>query len=367
MSEPLRVVVLGSTGSIGTQTLDVVRWRGWKVVGLAAGRNRALLAEQVRAFRPEVVYAAGGVPELPPGVRAAASAAEVAAWDADVVVAAIPGLAGLEPVRAAVRAGRRVALANKESMVAAGPLLQEEARKYGAAFVPVDSEHSALFQALAGERPEDVAELVLTASGGPFREGPEDLSGVTPEEALRHPRWSMGPKVTIDSATLMNKGLEVLEAHALFGTELERIKVVVHPQSYVHSLVRFVDGQIKAVLGPTDMRLAIQYALTYPERAPTPRAAEPLPPRLDFEPPDLQRFPALELAYRAGAQGGLAPTVLNAANEVAVEAFLSGRLGFTGIARVVESVLGKTPPDPLTWENLYAADAWARAEAEEQL
>lgn len=270
MSEPLRVVVLGSTGSIGTQTLDVVRWRGWKVVGLAAGRNRALLAEQVRAFRPEVVYAAGGVPELPPGVRAAASAAEVAAWDADVVVAAIPGLAGLEPVRAAVRAGRRVALANKESMVAAGPLLQEEARKYGAAFVPVDSEHSALFQALAGERPEDVAELVLTASGGPFREGPEDLSGVTPEEALRHPRWSMGPKVTIDSATLMNKGLEVLEAHALFGTELERIKVVVHPQSYVHSLVRFVDGQIKAVLGPTDMRLAIQYALTYPERAPTP-------------------------------------------------------------------------------------------------
>jgi len=367
MKHDLRVVVLGSTGSIGTQTLDVVRWRGWRVVGLAAGRNRALLAEQVRAFRPEVVYAAGGLPELPPGVRAAASAVEVAAWDADVVVAAIPGLAGLEPVRAAVRAGRRVALANKESMVAAGPLLQKEAREYGAEFVPVDSEHSALFQALLGEPPEAVAELILTASGGPFREGPEDLSRVTPEQALDHPRWSMGPKVTVDSATLMNKGLEVLEAHALFGVGLDRIKVVVHPQSYVHSMVRFVDGQIKALLGPTDMRLAIQYALSHPERAPTPLANAPLPERLEFAPPDRERFPALGLAYRAGSMGGLAPAVLNAANEVAVEAFLTGRLGFTGIARVVEDVLGKTPSDPLTWENLYAADAWARKEAEERL
>lgn len=367
MKSDLRVVILGSTGSIGTQALDVVRWRGWKVVGLAAGTNRALLAEQVRAFRPEVVYAAAGVPELPPGVRAAASAAEVAAWEADVVVAAIPGLAGLEPVRAAVRAGRRVALANKESMVAAGPLLQEEARRHGAAFVPVDSEHSALFQALEGERPEDVAELILTASGGPFRVGPGDLSGVTPEEALRHPRWSMGPKVTIDSATLMNKGLEVLEARALFGVDLERIKVVVHPQSYVHSLVRFTDGQLKAVLGPTDMRLAIQYALTYPERAPTPLAEEPLPPRLDFELPDTDRFPALELAYRAGRMGGVAPTVYNAAGEVAVQAFLDRRIPFTGMARIVEAVLGKTPDEPLTWENLYAADAWARREAEAML
>lgn len=367
MKQDLRVVVLGSTGSIGTQTLDVIRWRGWRVVGLAAGKNRELLVRQIREFKPEVVYAAAGLPELPPGLRAAATAAEVAAWEADVVVAAIPGLAGLEPVRAAVRAGRRVALANKESMVAAGPLLQEEARRYGAEFVPVDSEHSALFQAMLGEPAEAIAELILTASGGPFREGPEDLSQVTPEQALNHPRWSMGPKVTVDSATLMNKGLEVLEAHALFGVDLDRIKVLVHPQSYVHSLVRFVDGQLKALLGPTDMRLAIQYALSYPERAPSPLADAPLPGRLDFAPPDAERFPALGLAYRAGAMGGLAPAVLNAANEVAVEAFLAGRLGFTGIAKIVEHVLGKTPSEPLTWENLYAADAWARKEAEERI
>ena len=364
MNRTLRVVVLGSTGSIGTQTLDVARWRGWRVVGLAAGRNVGLLREQVREFGPEVVYGDAEPGELPQGVARAASAAEVAAWEADVVVAAIPGLAGLEPVRAAVRAGRRVALANKESMVAAGPLLQEEARRYGADFVPVDSEHSALFQVLLCERREDVAELILTASGGPFLREPEDLNEVTPAQALRHPRWSMGPKVTVDSATLMNKGLEVLEAQALFGFPLERVKVLVHPQSYVHGLVRYVDGQFKALLGPTDMRLAIQYALTYPERAPTPLAAEPFPARLDFEAPDLERFPALTLAYRAGERGGLAPVVLNAANEVGVAAFLEERLGFTGIARVVEAVLGRAPSDPLTWENLYAADAWARREAE---
>ncbi|HGY09429.1 MAG TPA: 1-deoxy-D-xylulose-5-phosphate reductoisomerase [Oceanithermus profundus] len=367
MTRNLRVVVLGSTGSIGTQTLEVVRWRGWRVVGLAAGRNTELLQQQVRAFHPQVVYAEADPGPLPEGVARAGSAAEVAAWDADVVVAAIPGLAGLEPVRAAVGAGRRVALANKESMVAAGPLLQEEAQKRGATFVPVDSEHSALFQALMGERRVDVAELILTASGGPFLREPADLDSVTPAQALRHPRWAMGPKVTVDSATLMNKGLEVLEAQALFGFPLERIKVLVHPQSYVHGLVRYVDGQIKALMGPTDMRLAIQYALTYPERAPTPLAGEPLPARLDFEAPDLERFPALALAFRAGEQGGLAPAVLNAANEVAVAAFLEERLGFTGIPKIVESVLARTPAEPLTWENLYAADAWARREAEAML
>ncbi|WP_293170075.1 1-deoxy-D-xylulose-5-phosphate reductoisomerase [Oceanithermus sp.] len=368
MNPPMRIVVLGSTGSIGTQTLDVARWRGWKVVGLVAGRRVERLHEQVAEFAPEAVYSTApretwtNLPAHP-----ATSAEEVAAWDADAVVAAIPGLAGLGPVRTAVRAGRRVALANKESMVAAGPLLWAEARAHGATFVPVDSEHSALFQALQGERPEDVAELILTASGGPFREGPRDLSEVTPEQALAHPRWNMGPKVTIDSATLMNKGLEVLEAHALFGVPLERIRVVVHPQSYVHSMVRFRDGQIKALLGPTDMRLAIQYALTHPGRAPSPLADAPLEPLLEFYPPDLERFPALRLAYAAGERGGTAPAVLNAANEVAVEAFLNRRIRFTDIARVVEQVLDKTPVEPLTWENLYAADAWARRAAEELL
>jgi len=367
MKDTLRVVVLGSTGSIGTQTLDVIRWQGWHVTGLAAGRNRDLLLEQIREFHPEVVYSEAKIEEHVDGVMLVDSAAEVAAWESDVVVAAIPGLAGLEPIRAAVRAGRRIALANKESMVAAGPLLREEAKQHGAEFIPVDSEHSALFQAMLGERPEDVHELILTASGGPFREAPEDLSSVSPEQALNHPRWNMGPKVTIDSATLMNKGLEVLEAHALFGVAIDKIKVVIHPQSYVHSLIRFVDGNLKALLGPTDMRLAIQYALTYPERAPTPLINEGIPPRLDFERPDVDRFPALELAYAAGKMGGIAPVVLNASNEIAVGAFLSGKIKFTDIPRLVKEVLDKAPSDPLTWDNLYSADAWARNEAEARL
>ncbi|WP_457630848.1 1-deoxy-D-xylulose-5-phosphate reductoisomerase [Oceanithermus sp.] len=362
-----RIVILGSTGSIGTQTLDVARWRGYQVVGLVAGGNLELLLEQVREFQPEVVYAAAALDpsQLPAGVQLVGSAAEVAAHRADAVVAAIPGLAGLEPVRAAVRAGRLVALANKESMVAAGDLLWREAREHGASFVPVDSEHSAIFQCLVGEPREGVAELILTASGGPFREGPADLSRVTPEQALAHPRWNMGPKVSIDSATLMNKGLEVLEARALFHVPLERIKVVIHPQSYVHSLVRFRDGQLKAQLGPTDMRLAIQYALSYPKRPPTPLASEPLPSVLNFEEPDSERFPALSLAYWAGRMGGVAPVVLNAANEVAVSAFLSGRIPFTSITRVVAKLLAEAPRLELTWDNLYQADAWARRRAGE--
>ena len=362
-----KIVVLGSTGSIGTQTLDVARWRGYRVVGLAAGRNTGLLLEQVREFKPELVYAADGLDaaSLPAATSLAGSASEVAALEADAVVAAIPGLAGLDPVRAAVRAGRLVALANKESMVAAGELLWREAREYGANFIPVDSEHSAIFQCLVGEPRENVAELILTASGGPFREGPADLSQVTPEQALAHPRWNMGPKVSIDSATLMNKGLEVLEAKALFGVGLEQIKVVIHPQSYVHSLVRFKDGQLKAQLGPTDMRLAIQYALSYPERPPTPLANEPLPAVLNFEEPDSERFPALSLAYRAGEIGGVAPVVLNAANEVAVEAFLAGKIPFTAITKIVARLLEEAPALELTWDNLYATDTWARARAEE--
>ena len=365
-----RVVVLGSTGSIGTQTLEVCRWRGYRVVGLVAGKNLDLLVQQIAEFQPEVVAAEEAVlPELRqrfPSLRIA-ELLEVAAWPAEVVVGAIPGLAGLPGVRIAVQQGRRVALANKESMVAAGPLLWQEAARSKAEILPVDSEHSAIFQCLLGEPFQGIAELILTASGGPFLHEPADLSGVTPQMALNHPRWRMGAKVTVDSSTLFNKGLEVLEAVQLFKVPIEKVKVQIHPQSYVHSMVRFQDGSIKAQLGPTDMRLAIQYALTYPERPPTPLRDAPIPERLDFYPPDTQRFPALALAYQAGRMGGLAPVVLNAADEIAVEAFLQGQIGYLEIPRVLEKVLQQTPDGPLTWENVYQADLEARRLARELL
>jgi len=365
-----RIVVLGSTGSIGTQTLEVCRWRGYRVVGLVAGRNLELLGQQIAEFQPEVVAADAALqPELRqrfPSLRLA-EPTEVAAWPAEAVVGAIPGLAGLPGVRAAVQHGRRLALANKESMVAAGPLLWQEAERSGAEIIPVDSEHSAIFQSLVGEPLEAVAELILTASGGPFLREPADLSKVTPQMALKHPRWKMGPKVTIDSSTLFNKGLEVLEAVQLFRLPIEQVRVLVHPQSYVHSLVRFQDGNLKAQLGPTDMRLAIQYALTYPERPPTPLREAPIPERLEFFPPDLERFPALALAYQAGRMGGLAPVMLNAADEVAVEAFLQEQIGYPDIARILEMVLQQTPKAPLTWENIDQADLEARRLASEWL
>lgn len=365
-----RVVILGSTGSIGTQTLEVCRWRGYRVAGLVAGKNLELLVQQIAEFQPEVVAAEEALlPELRqrfPSLRIA-DALEVAAWPAEVVVGAIPGLAGLPGVRIAVQQGRRVALANKESMVAAGPLLWQEAARSKAEILPVDSEHSAIFQCLLGEPFQDISELILTASGGPFLHEPADLSSVTPQMALNHPRWKMGAKVTIDSSTLFNKGLEVLEAVQLFKLPIEKVKVQIHPQSYVHSMVRFQDGSIKAQLGPTDMRLAIQYALTYPERPPTPLRDAPIPERLDFYPPDTQRFPALALAYQAGRMGGLAPVVLNAADEVAVEAFLQGQMGYLEIPRMLEKVLQQTPDGPLTWENIYQADLEARRLARELL
>ena len=365
-----RVVVLGSTGSIGTQTLDVCRWRGYRVVGLVAGKNLELLSQQIAQFHPEAVAAD---PAVLPVLRERfpklhiADALEVAAWPAEVVVGAIPGLAGLPGVRVAVQQGRRMALANKESMVAAGPLLWQEAAQHGAEIIPVDSEHSAIFQSLVGEPFQDVAELILTASGGPFLNEPADLSSVTPQMALNHPRWKMGPKVTIDSSTLFNKGLEVLEAVQLFRVPIEKVKVQIHPQSYVHSMVRFQDGNIKAQLGPTDMRLAIQYALTYPQRPPTPLRDAPIPERLEFFPPDTQRFPALALAYQAGRMGGLAPVVLNAADEVAVEAFLKGQIGYLEIPWLLEKVLRQTPSGPLTWDNIFQADLEARELARELL
>ncbi len=364
------VSVLGSTGSIGRQTLEVARWRGYRVKGLAAHGNAALLLEQVREFDPEVVVlvdeaaAADLRAGLPPGVRLLSGTdalVEAAVIDVDTVVAAIPGSASLSPTAAALAAGRHVALASKEAMVMAGPLMNQLARAAGARITPVDSEHSALYQCLQGEDPEAVQQLVLTASGGPFRLAPEDLSRVTPEQALQHPNWQMGRKVTIDSATLFNKGLEVLEAHFLFDVPLAKVAVSIHPQSLVHGLVRFADGSLKAQIGPHDMRLPIQYAIEAPERPAVPLPPLPLTGSLEFFEPDHDRFPSLRLAYAAGAAGGLAPVYLNAADEVAVEAFLAGRLRFTEIPAVIAEVLEHTPAEPLAWEALGPADARARS------
>lgn len=371
MARMKRLAVLGSTGSIGTQTLDVARWRGYRVAALAAGNNAQLLLEQVLEFRPELVACSPSAasalkPHVPPGTRLVSGregVAEAATHPADVVVAAIPGMAGLAPTAAALRAGRHVALANKEAMVVAGPLMLDLAEQHGARITPVDSEHAALHQCLANQPRGSVASLVLTASGGPFRLGPADLSTVTVEQALAHPNWSMGPKVTIDSATLFNKGLEVLEAHFLFSMPLNNIEVVIHPQSLVHSLVRFTDGNLLAQIGPHDMRIPIQYAIETPERPPIPLEPLPLTGTWQFEKPDLARFPSLELAYEAGRLAGVAPTYLNAADEAAVQAFISGQLGFDGIPQVLAHTLAQAPAGPLEWHLLDQADADARRHA----
>ncbi|HEX7000151.1 MAG TPA: 1-deoxy-D-xylulose-5-phosphate reductoisomerase [Trueperaceae bacterium] len=368
------IAVLGSTGSVGTQTLEVARRLDLDVVGLAAGRNVDLLIAQAAEFRPRLISCEPDVadslrPHLPADtllVTGQAGAEEVATLEVDTVVAAITGMAGLRPTAAALAAGRHVALANKEAMVVAGPLMRDLAARHGAVITPVDSEHSALHQCLLGEPRAAVASLVLTASGGPFRTGPADLAGVTPEQALRHPNWSMGPKVTVDSATLFNKGLEVLEAHFLFDVPLSAIEVVVHPQSLVHGMVRFVDGSVKALLGPADMRLPIMYALTGRsgglDTAPLPLRGE-----WTFEEPDHDRFPSLKLAYLAGEMGDLAPAYLNAADEVAVEAFLAHRLPFSAIPEVLRRTLEAARPGDLTWDGLFAADERARALASEMV
>lgn len=375
--------MLGSTGSIGTQTLDVARWREYRVVGLAAHRNVEVLLRQAEEFRPRYVSCSDDVaPEvrrrLPAGTELLTGpegAADIARARADVVVAAIPGMAGLAPTRAALETGTHVALANKEAMVVAGPLVRELARATAARITPVDSEHAALHQCLAGEPRDAVDRLVLTASGGPFRVTPVDLTSVTPTQALDHPTWNMGRKVTIDSATLFNKGLEVLEAHFLFAWPLNRIDVVVHPQSLVHGLVRFRDGNIKAQIGPHDMRLPIQYAIEAPGRPGMPLDSLPLQGEWQFFEPDHDRFPSLGLAYRAGEMGGTAPAALNAADEVAVTAFLDGRLGFTGIPEVLERILddldrrtgsrASAAVATLSWEAIDDTDRWARRRAAE--
>jgi len=365
-----RLAILGSTGSIGRQTLDVVRAfpDQLKVIGLAAGNNSSLLAKQIGEFRPEVVSLAGPG-KLPSGTYKQVSPEEVATHPAvDLVVVATSGIAGLAPTLAAIGSGKNIALANKEVLVTAGEIVTAEAKRSGVAIMPVDSEHSALWQCLWGEQGSEVARLVLTASGGPFRQRPlASLAKVTAAEALQHPTWQMGKKVTIDSATLFNKGLEVIEAHWLFNVPYERIEVVLHPQSIIHSLVEFCDGSVKAQLSIPDMRLPIQYALTYPERWQNPQL-----PKIDwrklgpltFEPPDMGRFPCLRLAIETGRRGGTCPAALSAADEVAVEMFLSGQIGFLSIARLLERVLEEHPSVPRpSLDEILAADRWARRRA----
>lgn len=359
-----RITILGSTGSIGTQTLEVARWRGYEVTGLAAGKNAALLTEQINAFQPAFVSCDASIADQIAGMlpkhSKLVSTEELAAMDTDTVIAAIPGIAGLNPTLAALRAGHHVALANKEAMVVAGPLVWEVARNHKATLTPVDSEHSALFQCLVGEEKSAVASLILTASGGPFRIAPSDLSIVTPEQALKHPNWSMGSKVTIDSATLFNKGLEVLEAHFLFEMPLDQIEVLIHPQSIIHSLVRFKDGNLKAQIGPHDMRVPIHYSIEYPQRPQIPLAPLPLKGVWELFEPDLKRFPSLALAYEAGKMGGVAPVALNAADEIAVSAFLQGRIKFTDIPVMLEKTLAKLENTSLNWESIQSTDIWAR-------
>jgi len=368
-----RVAVLGSTGSVGRQTLDVIRAmpQRFQVVGLAAGKNMELLAEQIAKFRPEFI----GCPPEPADVERLKQLVDIkqrlqpleeiaASAEVDIAVMATSGNAGLRPVLAALRAGRNIALANKESLVSAGKMLTREAKKSGARILPVDSEHSAIWQCLGGEH-QAAARIILTASGGPFRRfSLEQLAEVTVAQALRHPSWQMGQKVTIDSATLMNKGLEVIEAHWLFTMPYDRIDVLVHPQSIIHSMVEFIDGSVKAQLSYPDMRLPIQYALSYPERLPNPGL-----PRLDWsqvkslelELPDYEKFPCLRLAIEAGRKGGTYPAVLCAADEVAVGLFRDGRLRFVDIARAIERTLEQHQPvsEPGLKE-IEAADTWAR-------
>jgi 1-deoxy-D-xylulose-5-phosphate reductoisomerase len=372
--------ILGSTGSVGGNVLRVVEAfpDRLRVVGLSAGTNVERLAAQVAAHRPRVVSVATAAAaealgrlvdlrgiEVGVGVEGAVRVATHP--EARTVVAAAVGAVGLVPTYRALEAGKDVALANKETLVMAGELMVARARESGSRLLPIDSEHCALHQCLDGRRPEEVRRLVLTASGGPFRTRPrESFAAITQAEALNHPTWSMGRKITIDSATLMNKGLEVIEARWLFGVEAERVEVLIHPQSLVHSMVEFVDGTVMAQLGVTDMRLPIQYALSHPERweAAIPGLDFARALSLDFQPPDRERFPCLGLAYGALRAGGSMPAVLNAANEEAVGAFLGERIGFTAIADCVAAVMDDHRPAPLrALDDVLAADAWARERA----
>jgi 1-deoxy-D-xylulose-5-phosphate reductoisomerase len=374
-----RLAILGSTGSIGRSALSVVDSHPDRlaVVTMAAGGNVALFAEQLRAYRPRAV--AMGTAQAIDRLRHAGDlgGAAIAGHgsdglialathpDVDIVLCASSGTTALEAVLAAIEAGKTIALANKEVLVMAGALMTDAAQRRGVAILPVDSEHNAIHQCLRDRPAHEVSRLILTASGGPFRgHSPKELKAVAPTDALKHPTWRMGRKITIDSATLMNKGLEVIEARWLFGVPADRIDVVVHPQSVVHSMVEMVDGSILAQLGVTDMRLPIQYAFSYPERwaSPLPRLDLARCGRLDFHLPDHEKFPGLRLAYRAIEAGGGLPVVLNAANEIAVEAFLAGRLGFTGIPVLIERAMAAHAAASVgSLAEVRRIDAWARA------
>ncbi|MES1254526.1 MAG: 1-deoxy-D-xylulose-5-phosphate reductoisomerase [Acidobacteriota bacterium] len=377
-----RIAILGSTGSIGQSALSVVDANPGRleVVGLAAGENTERFAAQLQRYRPRVaaMATAAAVDRLgadrPRGTELAGVGRDglvaVASHpDVDLVLCASSGTDGLEAVLAAIEGGKTVALANKEVLVMAGGLVMEAARRRGVAILPVDSEHNAVHQCLHGHDPAELKRLVLTASGGPFRgRTASQLEEVSPEEALEHPTWRMGRKITIDSATLMNKGLEVIEAHWLFGVGASQIDVVVHPQSVVHSMVEFVDGSLLAQLGITDMRLPIQYAFAYPARWPSPLPALDLSRigRLEFAAPDTEAFPCLRLAYRALDAARSLPVVLNAANEVAVAAFLAGRIRFTAIPRIIEQAMDThRPAEVATLAAVRAVDAWAHECAQE--
>lgn len=383
-AETANIAILGSTGSIGTQTLDIIREYGdrFRAVALTALNNWELLARQALEFKPlRVVIAneahlghlrealSGTGIEVAAGREAVAEAAAMA--EADTVVTAMVGYSGLEPTVRAIGAGKRIALANKETLVVAGELITGLLRESQSEIVPVDSEHSAIFQCLQGEQHGSIRNIILTASGGPFRHLPkEKFAEVTLEDALRHPNWSMGAKVTIDSATMMNKGFEMIEARWLFDCPPEKIRILVHPQSIVHSMVEFCDGSVKAQLGLPDMHLPIRYALGYPQRLPTESPALDLCAcqALSFERPDVDKFPLLPLAFEAIRTGGTMPCVLNAANEVAVAAFIGGKIRFTDIPALIDSTLSKVPvSDDISLESLVETNHEAVAEAQNQL
>ncbi len=373
------VVLLGSTGSIGTSTIKVANDLPDRIrlIGLAAGNNVELLLDQTRQHKPDAISITDPVKAQELRDLLGTSAQVFSGTEgliklatmptADIVLIAIVGTAGLQPALAAIRAGKDIAVASKEILVMAGEIVMSEARKHGVKVLAVDSEHSAIFQCLDGKGPESVRKLWLTASGGPFRSTPKDDFGqITVERALKHPSWVMGRKITIDSATLFNKGLEMIEARWLFDIEMGRVGVVVHPQSVVHSMVEFVDGSMLAQLSTPDMCLPIQYALTYPERASSDRVQTNLAKlgSLTFEEPDAERFPSLNLARRAGEMGGTLPAVLNATNEVAVEAFVNGRISFTAISEIVKKTMDRheVVAHP-TLEQVLEADEWARTVA----
>ncbi len=375
------IVILGSTGSIGRNTLDVIRSAPdkYNVVALAAGNNADLLAEQAREFRPKTVAIKNTdkTAELTKNVRdlgidvleGELGINDIAALpEADLVVASMVGFAGLRPTIAALNAGKTVALANKETLVAGGSLVEPYLRD--GSIIPVDSEHSALTQCLLGSDGSEIKRLILTASGGAFRDyATADIYDATPQQALNHPNWDMGAKITVDSATLMNKGLEVIEAHWLFDTPYDMLNVMIHPQSVVHSMVEFEDGSIIAQLGPPDMRIPIQFALDYPKRVKANYEAEPFSlldiARLDFSEPDTEKYPAFGLALTAGRAGGTLPTVLNAANEAAVNLFLEERIPFGRIAEIVEGTLAESDNEEPNEETIFNADEWARRKANE--